>query len=78
MSEIDTVKKFIFNDEVQNMLSKINDNVMDFNILEITGMGSQEIKHFNILDLLFADSESKVTYKLSETKIWIKLKSENR
>ncbi|WP_297483975.1 hypothetical protein [Sulfurimonas sp.] len=69
MSEIDTVKKFIFNDEVQNMLSKINDNVMDFNILEITGMGSQEIKHFNILDLLFADSESKVTYKLSETKI---------
>jgi len=51
------IKKFIFNDEVQGILSEINSNLMDFNILEITGMGNQEIKHSNILGWLFDNSE---------------------
>ncbi len=43
---MDTVK------QIQNILSDINDNVIDFNILEITGMGTQEIKHPKIGRLL--------------------------
>ncbi|MEA3387181.1 MAG: PD-(D/E)XK nuclease family protein [Patescibacteria group bacterium] len=62
MDEIDKVENFIFNDEVQNLLSQINDNVMEFNILEITGMGTQEIKHSNILGWLFENSEHNLEY----------------
>jgi hypothetical protein len=63
-TKIELVKKFIFNDEVKNIFSKINGNVMDFNILEITGMGNQEIKHSNILAWLFDDSEHNLEYYL--------------
>ena len=42
-NETNLVEEFIFNDEVQQILSDINDRFMDFNILEITGMGTQEI-----------------------------------
>jgi len=63
-SKLKLVKNFIYNDEVQNILSKINDNVMDFNILEITGMGTQEIKHSNILGWLFDDSEHNLEYQI--------------
>ncbi len=63
-TKINTVKDFIFNDEVQKILSKINDNVMDFNILEITGMGNQEIKHSNILGWLFDNSEHDLEYQI--------------
>lgn len=61
---IKSVKDFIFNDNVQNVLSSINDNLMDFNILEITGMGNQEIKHSNILGWLFDDSEHNLEYHI--------------
>ncbi len=61
------IKNFIFNDEVQNILSKINDNVMDFNILEITGMGNQEIKHSNILGWLFDDTEHNLEYQILDS-----------
>ena len=62
--DIKSVKDFIFNDNVQNVLSSINDNLMDFNILEITGMGNQEIKHSNILGWLFDDSEHNLEYHI--------------
>ena len=62
--KIEAVEKFIFNDEVQNVLSEINNNVMDFNILEITGMGTQEIKHSNILGWLFDDREHNLEYQI--------------
>lgn len=62
--KIKSVEKFIFNGEVQNILSEINDNVMDFNILEITGMGTQEVKHSNILGWLFNDSEHNLKYQI--------------
>ncbi len=79
MSEINTVENFIFNDEVQNILSRINDNVMDFNILEITGMGSQELKHSNILGWLFDDSEHNLEYQILDNflKKVIELNSNN-
>lgn len=66
MSKEETIilQDFIFNDKVQNILSEINDNVMDFNILEITGMGTQEIKHSNILGWLFDDSEHNLEYQI--------------
>jgi hypothetical protein len=62
--KLESVQGFIFDDEVQNILSKINDNVMDFNILEITGMGNQEIKHSNILGWLFDDTEHNLEYQI--------------
>ena len=63
-TKLESVQKFIFNDEVQSILSKINNNVMDFNILEITGMGNQEIKHSNILGWLFDNSEHNLEYQI--------------
>lgn len=60
------VKEFIFNDEVQKLFEDINNNVLDFNILEITGMGNQEIKHSNILGWLFSDAEHNFEYKILE------------
>lgn len=82
MSDIEKTKlvqDFIFNDEVQNILSKINDNIMDFNILEITGMGNQEIKHSNILGWLFDDSEHNLEYQILDNflKKVIELNSNN-
>ena len=62
--EIESVENFIFDDDVQNMLSEINNQVMDFNILEITGMGNQEIKHSNILGWLFSDAEHNLEYQI--------------
>lgn len=64
--EYKLVEKFIFNDEVQNILAQINSNMMDFNILEITGMGMQEIKHSNILSWLFGDNEHGVNHLVLE------------
>ncbi|NPA66007.1 MAG: PD-(D/E)XK nuclease family protein [Epsilonproteobacteria bacterium] len=58
------VEDFIFNEEVQTILSDINDNVMDFNILTITGMGNQEIKHSTILGWLMDDSEHDLEYMI--------------
>jgi hypothetical protein len=77
--KLKSVQDFIFDDEVQNILSKINDNVMDFNILEITGMGNQEIKHSNILGWLFDDSEHNLEYQILDNflKKVIELNSNN-
>jgi len=61
---VTSVQNFIFNDDVQDIISDINDNLMDFNILEITGMGNQEIKHSNILGWLFDDSEHNLEYQI--------------
>ena len=55
--QLKLVKKFIYDDKVQETISSINSNLMEFNILEITGMGNQEIKHSNILGWLLDNSE---------------------
>ena len=64
--EFNSIKSFIFDDEVQKLFEDINNNVLDFNILEITGMGSQEIKHSNILGWMFSDSEHNLECKILE------------
>lgn len=66
-ADVDCIKEFIFNDDVQNILLGINNNVMDFNILEITGMGDQEIKHSNLIGWLFGDNEHGLGYSLLES-----------
>lgn len=60
------VENFIFNDEVQSILVQINSHMMDFNILEITGMGTQEIKHSNILSWLFGNNEHGIGHLVLE------------
>jgi len=62
--QIKLIKDFIFDDNLQKELSEINNNLMDFNILEITGMGHQETKHSTILGWLFDDSEHNLEYKI--------------
>ena len=64
--ELKIIENFIFDDSVQDTLEKINSSVMNFNILEITGMGSQEIKHSNILGWMFSDSEHNLECKILE------------
>jgi len=64
--QIELIKYFIFSDKLQKELAEINNNLMDFNILEITGMGVQEIKHSNILGWIFDDSEHNLEYKILE------------
>lgn len=60
------LEDFIFDDNVQDALDKIKNSVMNFNILEIIGMGSEEIKHSNILAWMFSDSEHNLEYKILE------------
>jgi len=62
--KVKQLKEFIFNDDFQNKLIEIDKNFMDYNILEITGMGHQETKHSNILGWLFDDSEHNFEYKI--------------
>lgn len=66
MENYEELENFIFDDNVQDILDKIKNSVMNFNILEITGMGSQEIKHSNILAWMFSDSEHNLEYKILE------------
>ncbi len=54
---LEKVKKFIYNDEVQELLKLIRNSVKDFNIFEITGMENQEIKHSNTLAWFFGENE---------------------
>jgi hypothetical protein len=64
MAELKLIENFIFNDKVQDILSNINDNFMDFNILEITGMGEYEIRHSNILAWAFGANEHNLEYEI--------------
>lgn len=65
--KFNVIKSFIFDDEVQKLFEDINNNVLDFNVLEITGMGNQEIKHSNILGWFFSDAEHNLEYKILES-----------
>ena len=67
MEKLKLIEKFIFNDEVQDILSKINDKIMNFNILEITGMGDYEIRHSNILSSLFGANEHNLQYEILDS-----------
>ena len=60
------IKHFIVDENIQNAFVSINNRLLDFNILEITGMGSQEIKHSNILAWLLGDNEHGLGYSIFE------------
>lgn len=60
------IEKFIFNSDVQSILSEVTKSVMDFNILEITGMGAQEIKHSSLLSWLLGDNEHNLENRFFE------------
>ena len=46
------VRAFIYSDSLEDYLNEIDKLFLPINSLEITGMGSQEIKHSNILAML--------------------------
>lgn len=62
--ELAILKEFIFNDEVSQLISDINQNFLEFNILEITGMGTQEIKHSSLLAWILNNSEHNLEYEV--------------
>lgn len=62
--KIQIVKNFIFNDDISKSINNINQNFLDLNILDITGMGTQEIKHSSILAWLLGDNEHKLGYQV--------------
>jgi hypothetical protein len=65
--EVEVVKQFIYDKNIQNILTNINNRLMDFNIFEITGMENQEIKHSNTLIWLFDRSEHNLGYLIFES-----------
>lgn len=65
-NKVQVLKDFVFNDEVQGLLAQISECVMDFNVLEITGMGTQEIKHSKLLAWMFGDNEHGLDYAILE------------
>lgn len=59
-NEKEIVESFIFNDEISDVINQINNHLKPNNIFEISGMGSQEIKHSKILGwLMSSDHEMK-------------------
>ncbi len=71
------LEKFIFDDNVQEAFQMINNSILDFNILEITGMGTQEIKHSNILAWMFGDNNHELEHKILE-KFLVKVSEYNQ
>ena len=56
-NKIERVKSFLFDSELKKSLDKISKKFNQINVLEITGMGNQEIKHSNLLSWLFEDQD---------------------
>jgi hypothetical protein len=56
-NDLEAVQAFIYNDEVQSTLEEINNHLLPINVLEISGMGNQEIKHSNVLAWMFGDNQ---------------------
>jgi hypothetical protein len=53
MTEEEKLKKFIYDNKVQEQLRDISNSLKTYNIFDIVGMGEQEIKHSNFLGWLF-------------------------
>ncbi len=62
--KLKAVQDFIYSDDVQNDLEAINNLLLPINVLEITGMGSQEIKHSNVLAWMFGDNQHQLGYEI--------------
>jgi hypothetical protein len=64
--ELDQLKSLFSDTTFLKHLGDLNNLYMDFNIFEITGMGSQEIKHSNLLSWLFGDNPHGFGYMFFE------------
>ena len=58
------VQDFIYSDKVQNDLDEINNLLLPINVLDIAGMGNQEIKHSNVLAWMFGDNQHQLGHKI--------------
>jgi len=65
--KLELIQDFTSKKEVQDFINKINNSLMEFNILKITGMGTQEIKHSHLLAWMFGDNEHKFQYKILDS-----------
>ena len=65
-NNLEDVRAFIYSDELENYLIGIDKLFLPINSLEITGMGSQEIKHSNILAWIFDDNQHRLGYQVLE------------
>ena len=74
-NDLEILKEFISDKEVQEKINAIKNSVMDFNIFEITGLSNQEIKHSNTLAWLFGDNEHGLKYQILERFLKFTLKS---
>ncbi|EIF51365.1 PD-(D/E)XK nuclease family protein [Sulfurovum sp. AR] len=61
-NKLAVIENFIYNDDISVYLQKINQSFLDFNVLEITGMGAQEIKHSSVLSWMLGDNEHNQGY----------------
>ncbi|WP_373034204.1 PD-(D/E)XK nuclease family protein [Sulfurovum sp.] len=66
MTLVEKLEAFIFDVDVQKNISAITNNFMDLNIFEVTGMGSQEIKHSNVLAWLLDRREHDFEHQILE------------
>jgi hypothetical protein len=64
-NKTELVKRFITND-IERISNEVKQHIMAFNLLEITGMKMQEIKHSNILLWMFGANQHKLGYKIFE------------
>ena len=62
--KIEAVQEFIYSDEIQGKLEEINNFLLTINVLEVTGMGYQEIKHSNVLAWIFGDNSHQLDYEI--------------
>ena len=62
--KIEAVQEFIYSDEIQGKLEEINNLLLTINVLEVTGMGYQEIKHSNVLAWIFGDNSHQLDYEI--------------
>ena len=62
--KLKTVQKFIYSDDMQGKFEEINNLLLPINVLEVTGMGYQEIKHSNVLAWMFGNSSHQLGHEI--------------
>ena len=62
--DIKAVQKFIYSDDIQDDFEEINNLLLPINVLEVTGMGYQEIKHSNVLAWMFGDNSHQLGHEI--------------
>ena len=55
--KLNKIQKFFYDENFQNDLGKLSTHLLPINVLDISGMGSQEIKHSNVLAWMFGDNQ---------------------